>query len=104
MQEYPIKRTHIKTLKENVVGKIREHFETEPEESDGFYQISYGAIRLMKVKIGDSGKSVLIETTSRTDLEDEQVILDTNRRFRKYLDEVTGYSTKERVKKAKTVE
>ena len=104
MQEYPIKRTHIKTLKDNVLEKLREHFEKEPEESDGFYQISYGAIRQMKVKVGDSGKSVLIETASRTDIEDEQVILDTNRRFRKYLDDVTGYSTKERVKKAKTVE
>jgi hypothetical protein len=104
MQEYPIKRTHIKTLKENVVGKLREHFETEPEESDGFYQISYGAIKSMRVKVTDSGKSILVETVSRTDLEDEQVILDTNRRFRKYLDDVTGYSTKERVKKAKAVE
>jgi hypothetical protein len=58
----------------------------------------------MKVKAGESGKTLLVTTVSRTDIEDEQVILDTNRRFRKYLDDVTGYSTKERVKKAKTVE
>jgi hypothetical protein len=32
------------------------------------------------------------------------VILDTNRRFRKYLDIVTGFSTKERMKKSKSVE
>jgi hypothetical protein len=104
MQEYPIKRTHIKAFKENIALKLREHFETEPKESDGFYQISYGAINSMKVKAGESGKTLLVTTVSRTDIEDEQVILDTNRRFRKYLDDVTGYSTKERVKKAKTVE
>lgn len=104
MQEYPIKRTHIKALKENIVLKLREHFGVEATESDGFYQISYGAIKSMQVKIGESGKTMIIGTVSRTDIEDEQVILDTNRRFRKYLDDVTGYSTKERVKKAKTVE
>ena len=34
----------------------------------------------------------------------DEVILDTNRRFRRYLDITTGYTTKERVKKAKAVE
>jgi hypothetical protein len=32
----------------------------------------------------------------------DDMIMDTNRRFRKYLDAVTGFSTKERVKRAKT--
>ena len=104
MQEYPIKRTHIKTLPENIVNKLKEHFGVEPTESDGYYQISFGAIELMQVKMGESGKTMIVSTRSRTDLEDETIILDTNRRFRRYLDDVTGYTTKERVKKAKAVE
>ena len=104
MQEYPIKRTHVKDLSENVSVKLLEHFGVEPVESDGWYTISYGAIESMKVKVGESRKSMIVGTVSRTDLEDETVILDTNRRFRRYLDDVTGYTTKERVKKAKTVE
>jgi hypothetical protein len=32
----------------------------------------------------------------------DDVILDTNKRFRKYLDAITGFSTKERVKRAKS--
>ena len=104
MQEYPIKRTHIKQLSENIGGKLKEHFEIEPQEVDGFYQISFGAIESMRVKVGAAGKTMLVETKSKTGIEDEQIILDTNRRFRRYLDAVTGYTTKERVKKAKTVE
>ena len=53
--------------------------------------------------MGEGGKTVIIRTESDKEASDE-VILDTNRRFRKYLDFVTGYSTKERVKKVKSVE
>jgi hypothetical protein len=67
------------------------------------YQISYGALRLLEVTTGSGGKTLIVRTESDKDASDE-VILDTNRRFRKYLDKVTGYSTKERVKKAKSVE
>lgn len=104
MQEYPIKRTHVKAFPENLAGKIREIFEVDPTENDGRYRISFGALEYMDVGMGKTGKTLLIETKSKTGIEDENVILDTNRRFRKYLDEVTGYSTKERVKKAKSVE
>jgi hypothetical protein len=50
--------------------------------------------------VGAGGRSVIIDTASDLNVTDE-VILDTNRRFRKYLDAVTGFSTKERVKRAK---
>ena len=104
MQEYPVKRTHIKVLPENISGKITEHFEVTPVEKDGTYSISYGALESMEVRLGDAKKSVIVSTVSKQGIEDEQIILDTNKRFRRYLDDVTGYSTKERVKKAKTVE
>lgn len=104
MQEYPVKRTHIKALPENISGKITEHFELAPIEKDGKYSISYGALESLEVFLGEGKKSIIISTVSKQGIEDEQVILETNRRFRRYLDDVTGYTTKERVKKAKTVE
>lgn len=104
MQEYPVKRTHIKALPENITAKIVEHFGITPTEKDGRWRISYGALEFMEVGLGEGKKSIIISTESKKGIEDEQVILDTNKRFRQYLDDVTGYSTKERVKKAKTVE
>ncbi len=105
MQEYPIKRTHIKAFPENITKKLEEHFEQTPEVvSEGHYRIVYGALNKLDVIMGEKQKSMLIETESKSGIEDEEVILDTNRRFRRYLDDVTGYSTKERVKKAKKVE
>jgi len=43
---------------------------------------------------------VTVDTVSRKDA-DEATILDTNRRFRTFLDRVTGFTSKERVKRAK---
>ncbi|MDO9549461.1 MAG: DUF5611 family protein [Methanoregula sp.] len=34
--------------------------------------------------------------------ENDEVIIDTNKRFRKYLDTITGFSSKERIKRAKS--
>ncbi len=69
----------------------------------GHFRITYGALKMLDASCGKEGKTLLINTVSDTGATDD-VILDTNRRFRRYLDEVTGYSTKERVKKAKSVE
>jgi hypothetical protein len=103
MQEYPVKRGFSKNLPVTMVEQLRECFETEPNQKDGHYQIRFGALKVLDASLGADGKSVIIMTESDLTVSDE-VILDTNRRFRKYLDAVTGYSTKERVKKAKTVE
>ncbi|HUU75052.1 MAG TPA: DUF5611 family protein [Methanoregulaceae archaeon] len=103
MQEYPVKRGYTKNLEVNIVEKLKEHFGTEIQNEGGHYRISYGALKLLDVSIGDGEKSVVVDTESDTQANDE-VILDTNRRFRRYLDDITGYSTKQRVKKAKTIE
>ncbi len=85
------------------MNRLKECFEVEPRHKDGHYQISFGALKVLDASLGAEGKSVIIRTESDLTVSDE-AILDTNRRFRKYLDAVTGYTTKERVKKAKTVE
>ena len=103
MQEYPVKRGHTKDLNTTLVEGLKQCFGTEVKQLGDHYQVSYGALTLLDVTLGEGGKTVILRTESDKNASDE-VILDSNRRFRKYLDFVTGYSTKERVKKVKSVE
>jgi hypothetical protein len=101
MQEYPVKRGLTKDLGTRIVAEIRNCFGVEPVRSGTGYRISFGALKRLEVKAGAGGKTVIIDTESNMNVDDE-VIIDTNKRFRKYLDAVTGFSTKERVKRAKS--
>lgn len=102
MQEYPVKRGLTKGLSTRMVVEIKNCFGVDPTVSGGNYRISYGALKRLDVKVGSDGKSIIIDTESNLNVSDE-VILDTNKKFRKYLDIITGFSTKERVKRAKSV-
>jgi hypothetical protein len=103
MQQYPVKRGFSKELEATMVNSLRQCFGVEPKRDGDHYTVQYGALKKLDVSIGSDGKSIIVQTESDTSVSDE-IILDTNRRFRQYLDLVTGYNTKERVKKAKTVE
>lgn len=100
MQEFQVKRGHTKDLGGTVETSFTECFGVRPERKEGIYAISYGALSRMEVRIGEGGKTVIVNTISRKDA-DEVTILDTNRRFRTFLDRVTGFTSKERVKRAK---
>lgn len=102
MQEYPIKRGLTKDLEARAVAELKNCFGAEPEKTAKGYRIKAGALRRLDVTFGAGSKSIIIDTESDISAPDE-VIIDTNRRFRKYLDMVTGFSTKERVKRAKSV-
>ena len=101
MQEYPIKRGLTKDLEARAVAELRNCFGAEPEKTGKGYRITSGALKRLDVMIGSGSKSVIIDTESDLSATDE-IIIDTNKRFRKYLDAVTGFSTKERVKRAKS--
>ncbi len=103
MQEYPIKRGLTKDLPERIVTELKNSFGVEPTKSGEAYRISHGALKRLDVTPGAGGKSVIIDTESDKNASDD-VIIDTNKRFRKYLDAITGFSTKERVKRSKTPE
>ncbi len=103
MQEYPIKRGYKEGFEERMVEGLESYFGTAPAESDGHYTISYGVLKCLEVYTGKGAKTLVVDTESDTSVDDDQVILDTNRRFRQYLEYVTGYSAKERAKKAKKV-
>jgi hypothetical protein len=102
MQEYPIKRGLTKDLEARAVAELKNCFGAEPEKTPKGYRIRAGALKRLDVVIGPGGKSVIIDTESDITAADE-IIMDTNKRFRKFLDAVTGFSTKERVKRAKSV-
>ena len=93
MQEYPIKRGLIKDLDERIVIELKNCFGVEPEKIPNGYRIRTGALLRLDVRMGKAGKSVIIDTESDLNASDG-VILDTNKRYRKYLDAVTGFSTK----------
>lgn len=101
MQEYPIKRGLTKDLETRAVAELKNCFGVEPQKIEKGYRIAFGAIRRLDVLIGAGGKTVTIDTESDVNSADD-VIIDTNKRFRKFLDAVTGFSTKERVKRAKS--
>jgi len=102
MQEYPIKRGLTKDLDTRIITELRNCFGVEPEKTPLGFRIRAGALLRLDVRIGAGGKSVIIDTESDINAADA-VILDTNKRFRRYLDAVTGFSTKERVKRSKSV-
>ena len=101
MQEYPIKRGLTKDLSIRIAAELKNWFGTEPEKTGKGYQIRFGALKRLEVTIDETEKSIIVDTESDTSSADE-VIIDTNKRFRKFLDAATGFSTKERVKRAKT--
>ena len=102
MQEYPIKRGLTKDLEQRVAAELKTCFGVEPEKSGNSYRIRFGALKRLEAIPGAGGKTLRVDTESDTSASDE-VIIDTNKRFRKFLDAATGFSTKERVKRAKSV-
>jgi len=102
MQEYAIKRGLTKGLDTRIVAELKNCFGVDPEKIGKGYRIKSGALKRLDVTVGAGGKSIIIDTESDLTASDE-IIIDTNKRFRKYLDVITGFSTKERVKRAKSV-
>jgi len=100
MQEYQVKRGHTNDLGGEVERAFSECFGVRPEKGGEGYVVSFGALARMTVRIAEGGKAITVDTVSRRDA-DEATILDTNRRFRTFLDRVTGFTSKERVKRAK---
>ncbi|MFA5394566.1 MAG: DUF5611 family protein [Methanomicrobiales archaeon] len=107
MQEYPIKRGYTKDFETRMVDGLTEFFGETAEVNEGHYLISYGSFKRFDVYTGEKGKTLVVDSESDMSIfdrfsEDEanEIVLDTNRRFRQYLEYVTGFNTKERKKNA----
>ncbi|MDF0591724.1 DUF5611 family protein [Candidatus Methanocrinis natronophilus] len=95
--EYSFKRGYSPEL-----GRIRsaleEEFPTEVREEGGRLLLSYGALKVIEVSV--EGKKLVVKTESSEDVADE-VVLDTNKRYRNFLEKATGYTAKQRLQQAK---
>jgi hypothetical protein len=77
---------------------IESIFQVKIKEENGKYILSYGAFKSLGAWIDN--KKLCVDSESNKGVSDE-VVLDTNKRYRTFLDEATGYSSKERLKMAK---
>ncbi len=96
IQAYTFKRGFKKDAGQRVAKALEECFDTNITVRDNEYTLSYGALKALTVTVGDQ---LFVDTESRSDVSND-VIADTNRRFREFLNRATGYTAKERAKKA----
>jgi hypothetical protein len=96
VQEYVFKRGFKKGAHERVLEALKDCFGVDVKEHDKEYVLSYGALRKLTIRITDT---LLVETESMDNVPDE-LIVDTNTRFRCFLEKATGYTAKQRAKKA----
>ncbi len=84
------------------MARVREllakNFPVEIKEDGSRATLSYGALSGLTVWVDK--KKLCVETEASKGAADD-VILDTNKRYRVFLEEATGFSAKERLKKAK---
>ena len=105
MTEYQIKRGFKTGLSERMKDGLEKYFEVTAHDNDGRYSISYGSFARLEVYTGENEKTLVCESESDMGIFDRMpeeaanaMVLDTNKRFRQYLEYVTGYNTKERKK------
>ncbi len=77
---------------------LEKNFPAQIKEDSNKYTLSYGAFARLTVWIDN--KKLCVDTESNREARDE-MILETNKRYRVFLEEATGYSAKERLSKAK---
>ena len=95
--EYSFKRGFKPEL-DRIRSTLEEEFPTEIREVGGRLLLSYGALKSIEVSI--EGKKLFVTTESSDEVGDEMV-LDTNKRFRNFLEKATGYTAKQRLQQAK---
>jgi hypothetical protein len=95
--DYSFKRG-FKPDMERIRKVLEEEFPAEIKELDGMLSLSFGALKSIQVSINNNKPNATTE--SYADATDDQ-ILDTNKRFRNFLEKATGYTAKQRLQMAK---
>ncbi|ADE37061.1 DUF5611 family protein [Methanohalophilus mahii] len=98
MQEYKLKRGHSPDI-ERIYEVLEECFPSDISRKGDKLVTSYGVMKELSVWM--NGKKLVVDTNSEAEGVPDEVILDTNKRFRNFLYKATGYTAKERVKNAK---
>ena len=96
MQRYPVRTTHRAHLKpEELVVVAREAFESA-EISEGSVRAHYGA--LVELRAAAEGKELRVEVTMDPKVSVD-VAQETVRRYNRFLESATGFTSKERAKR-----
>ena len=83
---------------ERIRKVLEEEFLAEIKEENGKLLLSFGALK--KIEVSINGKKLNVTTESDLGTSDEMA-LDTNKRFRNFLEKATGYTAKQRLQMAK---
>ncbi|MEM3852590.1 MAG: DUF5611 family protein, partial [Methanomassiliicoccales archaeon] len=101
LNRYPIKRKLQKSVNEDLLFSIlKEEFNEARKEGEKAVT-SYGALERLECWL--EGKTLIVDTRSRKDV-DDALALDTISKYNRFLERVTGYTSKERRKAAMKVE
>jgi len=95
--DYSFKRGFKPDL-ERIREALQEEFPCEIKQEDEKLLLGYGALKSISVWI--DGKRLNVATESASSVSDD-VALDTNKRFRNFLEKATGYTAKQRMQMAK---
>ena len=77
---------------------LEEQFSSEISEESGHLSLSYGALKSIEVWIENKKLNVVTESDAGAA---DATVLDTNKRFRDFLEKATGYTAKQRLQMAK---
>ncbi|MBN1324004.1 MAG: DUF5611 family protein [Methanotrichaceae archaeon] len=95
--EYSLKRGFRPDL-ERIQEALKEEFPGQISREGDDLHLSYGALKSITVRL--DGKKMNVVTEANPEADDAE-ILDTNHRFRNFLEKATGYTAKQRLKMAK---
>jgi hypothetical protein len=95
--EYTLKRGFRPDI-ERIKSVLGAEFPSQIRQEGEKLTLSYGALKSIEVWI--EGKKLAVVTESASDPTDE-LALETNKRFRNFLEKATGYTAKQRLQMAK---
>jgi len=95
--EYSLKRGFKPDI-DRIRTALEEEFPSGVKLENGHLYTSYGALKSVDAWI--EGKKLAVVTESAPGVGDQEV-LDTNKRFRSFLEKATGYTAKQRMEMAK---
>jgi hypothetical protein len=96
VQSYPVRASHRKNLDLGNIGAIaRQHF-TTVQIGDGEVAASFGAIERLRAR--PDGRLLAVEVRTNPKV-DEAVARESIARYNRFLEELTGYTAKERARR-----
>ncbi|MHB1434963.1 MAG: DUF5611 family protein [Thermoplasmata archaeon] len=98
MQRYPVRRTHLRRLTPEEIDRLlRSHFTVHPG-ADGAPDASFGAIAHLAARPVEKELEIDVRMDPKVP---EEVARETIRRYNAFLEEATGFTSKERAKRLK---